>query len=141
MLGVAADGDEAYARAVGVTSPELRAQLFSAAARAQLGGYRAEDAWVAAMRAAPAREPLDRAQWADVTRWLPGGMLTKVDRTSMAVGLEAREPLLDHRLVQFAATLPARDRIRGGQGKWLLKRMRSSRSCRARSCIGRRWAS
>lgn len=122
LLGIAADGDEAYARAVGVTTPELRAQLFSTKARAQLGGYRAEDAWVAAMRAAPAREALDRAQWADMTRWLPGGMLTKVDRTSMAVGLEAREPLLDHRLVAFAATLPASMRIRHGQGKWLLKK-------------------
>ena len=122
LLGIAADGDEAYARAVGVTAPELRAQLFSAEARAQLDGYRAEDAWIAAMRAAPAREPLDRAQWADLTRWLPGAMLTKVDRTSMAVGLEAREPLLDHRLVQFTATIPAAMRIRDGQGKWLLKR-------------------
>ena len=122
LLGIAADGDEAYARAVGVTAPELRGQLFSVEARAELAGYRAEDAWVAAMRAAPARDALDRAQWADVTRWLPGGMLTKVDRTSMAVGLEAREPLLDHRLVAFAATLPVGMRIRGGQGKWLLKK-------------------
>ena len=122
LLGIAADGDEAYARAVGVTSPELRGQLFSPEARRVLDGYRAEDAWIAAMHAAPARDALDRAQWADVTRWLPGGMLTKVDRTSMAVGLEAREPLLDHRLVEFAATLPVSMRIRGGQGKWLLKR-------------------
>ena len=74
------------------------------------------------MRDAPARDPLDRAQFADLTRWLPGGMLTKVDRTSMAVGLEAREPLLDHRLVEFAATLPVTMRLRGNQGKWLLKR-------------------
>ena len=122
LLALAADGDEAYARAVGVTSPEQRRALFSEAARRELGGYRAEDAWVAAMRAAPAREPLDRAQYADLTRWLPGGMLTKVDRTSMAVSLEAREPLLDHRLVAFAATVPPAMRIRGGQGKWLMKR-------------------
>ena len=122
LLALAGDGDKAYARAVGVTAPELRATLFSAEARRQLGGYRAEDAWIAAMRAAPAREPIDRAQYADLTRWLSGGMLTKVDRTSMAVSLEAREPLLDHRLVEFAATLPASMRIRGGQGKWLLKR-------------------
>ncbi|WP_419807281.1 XrtA/PEP-CTERM system amidotransferase [Sphingomonas sp.] len=122
LLALAADGDEAYARAVGVTPPEVRARLFSAGARRHLAGYRAEDRWIAAMRAAPARDPLDRAQYADLTRWLPGGMLTKVDRTSMAVGLEAREPLLDHRLVQFAATLPVSMRIRGGQGKWLMKR-------------------
>jgi asparagine synthase (glutamine-hydrolysing) len=54
--------------------------------------------------------------------WLPGDILTKVDRTSMAVGLEAREPLLDHRLLEFAASLPENMRVRGGQGKWLMKR-------------------
>lgn len=122
LLALATEGDAAYARAVGITPPELRHRLFSPAARKALAGHRAEDAWIAAMRNAPARDPLDRAQFADLTRWLPGGMLTKVDRTSMAVGLEAREPLLDHRLVEFAATLPVTMRLRGNQGKWLLKR-------------------
>ncbi|WP_174285435.1 XrtA/PEP-CTERM system amidotransferase [Sphingomonas bacterium] len=122
LLALAGDGDEAYAQAVGVTTPMLRARLFTAEARRHLGGYRAEDAYVAAMRAAPARDALDRAQYADLKRWLPGDILTKVDRTSMAVGLEAREPLLDHRLIEFAATLPVSMRLRRGQGKWLMKR-------------------
>ena len=121
LLALAADGDEAYARAVGVTSPEQRARLFSPEARRALGGYRAEDRWVATMRAAPARDALDRAQYADLKRWLPGDILVKADRTSMAVSLEAREPLLDHRLVEFAATLPSSLRLRGGEGKWLMK--------------------
>ena len=72
--------------------------------------------------AAPARDALSRAQYADLKIWLPGDILTKVDRTSMAVSLEAREPLLDHRLVEFAARLPAELRLRGGAGKWLMKR-------------------
>lgn len=116
------DGAEAYARAVGVTSPEWRARLFSAEARAALGGHRAEDRYVAAMRDAPARDAIDRAQYADLKIWLPGDILTKTDRTSMAVGLEAREPLLDHRLVEYSARLPAAMRVRGGQGKWLMKK-------------------
>ncbi|MBM6578415.1 amidotransferase 1, exosortase A system-associated [Microvirga sp. SRT01] len=122
LLALASDGDEAYARAVGVTTPEWRGRLFTPAARAAFSGHRAEDRYVAAMRAAPARDALDRAQYADVKIWLPGDILTKVDRTSMSVGLEAREPLLDHRLVQFCATLPASMRLRGGEGKWLMKR-------------------
>ncbi len=122
LLALAGDGDEAYAQAVGVTSPRLREQLFSAEARRALAGHRAEDRYVAAMRTAPAREALDRAQYADLMIWLPGDILTKTDRTSMAVGLEVREPLLDHRLVAFAARLPAAMRLRGGQGKWLMKR-------------------
>jgi len=48
--------------------------------------------------------------------------MTKVARTSMAVSLEAREPLLDHRLIEFAASLPETMRVRAGQGKWLMKR-------------------
>ena len=122
LLALAEDGAEAYARSVGVTTPALRAQLFTAEARRALGGHRAEDRDVRTMRDAPARDALDRAQYADFQHWLPGDILTKADRTSMAVSLEAREPLLDYRLVEFAATLPASMRLRGGQGKWLMKR-------------------
>ncbi|MGE3747883.1 MAG: asparagine synthase (glutamine-hydrolyzing), partial [Sphingomonadaceae bacterium] len=113
---------EAYADAVGVTSANLRHRLYTPAFRGALGGHRAEDRYVSAMEAAPASAPLDRAQYADLKIWLPGDILTKVDRVSMAVGLEAREPLLDHRLIEFAARLPVNMRIRGGVGKWLMKR-------------------
>ena len=113
---------EGYADAVSVTGAELRSRLFSDDARRALDGYRAEDRYVRAMAAAPARHALDRAQYADLMLWLPGDILTKVDRTSMASGLEAREPLLDHRLIEFAARLPVSMRVRRGEGKWLMKR-------------------
>src|SRR3978361_771039 len=74
------------------------------------------------MRTAPAEDALSRAQYADLKIWLPGDILTKVDRASMAVSLEAREPLLDHRLGQVAPRLPARLRLRGGTGKYLMKK-------------------
>jgi asparagine synthase (glutamine-hydrolysing) len=119
---LALDGAQAYARAVGVLTPELRASIYSDSFKSALQGHRAEDRYVSAMNAAPARDPLDRAQYADLKIWLPGDILTKIDRTSMAVSLEAREPLLDHRLVEFAATLPVNARIRHGQGKWLMKK-------------------
>ena len=116
------DGAEAYALAVGVTGPEMRARLFSDALKRELQGHRAEDRYVKAMREAPARDALDRAQYADLKIWLPGDILTKIDRTSMAVSLEAREPLLDHRLVEFGTRLPVSMRLRGGTGKWLMKK-------------------
>ena len=121
LLALAADSEEGYARALAVTPPEIREQIYTDSYRALRSEYRAETPLVELMRAAPARSGLDRAQYADLKFWMPGDILTKVDRTSMAVGLEAREPLLDHRLVEFAAGLPHRMRIRGGQGKWLLK--------------------
>lgn len=122
LLALADSSEAAYAKAVGVTGPELRGALFSPAAMKALDGHRAEQRYMDAMRDAPGRDALDRAQYADIRHWLPGDILTKIDRTSMAVGLEAREPLLDYRLVEFAATLPPSLRIRAGEGKWLMKK-------------------
>ncbi|MBK5264639.1 MAG: amidotransferase 1, exosortase A system-associated [Alphaproteobacteria bacterium] len=122
LLSLAQSGEEGYAAAVGVTGQPMRTRLFSPDARTALQGHRAEDRYIHAMRNAPAREALDRAQYADMKIWLPGDILTKTDRMSMAVSLEAREPLLDHRLIEFAARLPVSMRLRGGQGKYLLKK-------------------
>lgn len=122
LLALGGEGGAAYAEAVGVTAAPVRFGLYTEAARAQLGGHRAETRYIETMRDAPARDGLDRAQYADFKHWLPGDILTKMDRTSMAVSLEAREPLLDYRFVEFAATLPAALRIRNGQGKWLMKK-------------------
>ncbi|MEG8219203.1 amidotransferase 1, exosortase A system-associated [Sphingomonas sp. HH69] len=122
FLELAGGGGEAYAASVGITPHALRQRLFTQEVKGRLGGYRAEDRYVKAMANAPARDALDRAQYADIKYWLPGDILTKTDRMSMAVSLEAREPLLDHRLVEFAARLPVSQRIRGNSGKYLLKK-------------------
>lgn len=122
LLALAGTSEQGYARAIGVLPPELRETLYTAEFKALRGDYRAEQPFEALMRGAPARSGLDRAQYADIKFWLPGDILTKVDRTSMAVSLEAREPLLDHRLVEFAAALPEGLRLRRGEGKWLLKK-------------------
>jgi asparagine synthase (glutamine-hydrolysing) len=122
LLSLARSGVEGYAEAVGVNPPSLRNRLYSTRMRSNLGDYRAESHFARTMQSASARSGLDQAQYADLKHWLPGDILTKVDRTSMAVGLEAREPLLDHRLIEFAATLPESMRIRRGQGKFLIKK-------------------
>ena len=122
LLALAESGEEGYARGLSVTLPGARRALYTDSFAASLDGFRAEDELIALMRSAPGRSGLDRAQYADLTFWMPGDILTKVDRTSMAVSLEAREPLLDHRLVEFAARLPEGMRVQGGIGKYLLKK-------------------
>jgi asparagine synthase (glutamine-hydrolysing) len=71
----------------------------------------------------PANDALRHMQLLDAATYLPDDILQKVDRAAMAVALEVRPPLLDHRVVEFAFRLPRRLRIRNGESKWLLRRV------------------
>ncbi len=111
-----------YYRTVARVQHERRRGLFSQPFRAALEGHDPHARIAAAMRDSGSDDPLIQAQYADLQTWLPGDILTKVDRASMANSLEVRAPLLDHRLVEWGMSLPPALKLRGGTGKYLLKR-------------------
>jgi asparagine synthase (glutamine-hydrolysing) len=95
-----------------VLAPELRDAL---------AGHDPYEAFAAHYERPRGCEPLYRAQYADFKTWLPDRILTKTDRASMAVSLEVRVPLLDHRFVERFAPLATRHKVRGGRGKHALR--------------------
>lgn len=118
---------EAYFHGVSIVRDELRRELFSNNLRAKLGGYNAFEVFRLHSARAGTDDPLSLIQYLDLKTYLVGDINTKVDRASMAHGLEVREPLMDHPLVEWLASLPNDLKIRGHEGKWLLKKSMESK--------------
>jgi asparagine synthase (glutamine-hydrolysing) len=105
----------------------IRRQLFSPRFRQELQGYHGREELSRHFAAAPAEHPLARVQYVDLKTYLPGDILTKVDRASMANSLETRAPLLDHSFAEWSASIPSRLKLHNGEGKYVLKRSLESR--------------
>ena len=112
---------EAYFHSVSILRDDMRSELYSGAFRARLAGYNAIDVFRRHASRAGQDDPLALAQYLDLKTYLVGDINTKVDRASMTHSLEVREPLMDHPLVEWLATLPSIMKLRGGEGKHLLK--------------------
>jgi len=109
-----------------VLKDSLRKQLFSTSFRAKLQGYHALDVLKGHDKDSPAEHPLSRMQYLDMKTYLPGDILTKVDRASMAHSLEVRVPLLDHKVVEWTSGLSPDLKLRGSDGKYLFKKAMAS---------------
>ncbi|MDC8756861.1 XrtA/PEP-CTERM system amidotransferase [Janthinobacterium fluminis] len=119
---LARDSVAAYFHSVSLMDDALRARLFSGDFLRGLDGYRAVEVLRRHAKAGPAGDALSQVQYLDLKTYLPGDILTKVDRASMAHALEVRVPLLDHQLVEWIAGLPSDLKLRGGEGKYLFKK-------------------
>ncbi len=121
----AARGLERYAAFLGPFTIEQRRHLLGPALA--VDGY--DDLWHFRRHWREDLEPVKRMQWADIHTFLPGDLLTKVDRSSMAHSLEVRPPFLDHRLVEFALAVDApllRD-VPGNRGKLIVRKLMEPR--------------
>ena len=120
--GMARSSVEAYFHSVSILRGPMRDQLFSPALRRELAGYSAEEVFDRHAARAGTDDPLALIQYLDLKTYLVGDINTKVDRASMAHSLEVREPLMDHPLLEWLATLPSSLKINGQEGKFLLKK-------------------
>ena len=119
---LARDMVEGYFHGVSVMSDAMRTQLYSDSFRRQLQGYRAIEVMQEHAARSPTDDPLSMIQYLDMKTYLPGDILTKVDRASMAHALEVRVPLLDHKLVEWISGLPSQMKLRGSEGKYIFKK-------------------
>ena len=112
----------AVKHAYGMFEPDAKSRLYAKDFAAETAAADPFAAFRDIYRRCPSADPLDRALYTDVHTYMVDDILTKVDRMSMAVSLEAREPLLDHKLLEFAASVPAALKLRHGRSKYLLRK-------------------
>jgi asparagine synthase (glutamine-hydrolysing) len=120
--GMARSSVEAYFHSVSIFRGAMRDQLFSPALKRELAGYDARQVFEHHAARAGTDDPLALIQYLDMKTYLVGDINTKVDRASMAHSLEVREPLMDHPLLEWLATLPSSLKIQGQEGKYLFKK-------------------
>jgi asparagine synthase (glutamine-hydrolysing) len=118
---------EAYYRDLVCLRSDTRAQVYSADYMKSLQGFNPFEAVYPLYAGSNAADALGRCQFTDIHSYMTDDVLVKVDRMSMAHALEVRSPLLDHRILEFAVTLPVHLKINSRRGKLLLRRLASRR--------------
>lgn len=112
---------EAYFQSVAKIPDRDRYRLHSSAMTSALAGYHPQERFNELAQEVDGADPLSVVQYIDFKTYLPGDILTKVDRASMAHSLEVRVPLLDHKFVEWGLRISPCDRIVDGEGKMPLK--------------------
>lgn len=116
------DNIEGWFHTMSILGDKLRSDLFSSDFKRSLQGYQASEVLRHHAERAPTDDPQSLAQYLDMKTYLVGDILTKVDRASMAHSLEVRVPILDHQFVEWMSGLPPQLKLKGKEGKYLLKK-------------------
>lgn len=122
LQALAFDSVQAYQHSMSVLRFDERNAMYSSTFKRTLAGYTPLELFRQHAERAGTDDPLALIQYLDYKTWLVGDINTKVDRASMAHSLEVREPLMDHTLVEWLATLPSHLKLQGQEGKWLFKK-------------------
>lgn len=124
LYNASLDATDRYIDSVSQFNRPRRDNLYTRDFRAKLNGNfgRGEKLFQELASSVSGREQVDRLLYLDSKTYLPGDILTKVDRMSMAASLEARVPLLDHELIEFVVRMPARLKLKGIETKYIFKK-------------------
>ena len=120
---LAFDPIEGYFETMSTFRSYEKPSILSTDLKHQLGGYDSADVFREYYDNADTSDPLSRIQYVDVKTYLTDDILTKVDRASMANSLEVRCPLLDHKLMELAASMPSTLKLKGSVGKYIFKKV------------------
>jgi asparagine synthase (glutamine-hydrolysing) len=121
LRNVALEGDARYVDSLSYFDEDAKQELLSAEIRRELGGRDSSAGYRQLLNVPHSAKHIDRLLYLDSKTYLPGDILTKVDRMSMAHSIEARVPLLDYKLIEFVQTIPASLKLRGRMTKHILK--------------------
>jgi asparagine synthase (glutamine-hydrolysing) len=113
---------EGYFNSISIFRPGEKQNLFAPEFQESLGGYDSIEVFRKHYDNADTDDLLSRIQYVDMKTYLPDDILAKVDRASMAVSLEVRAPLLDHKLMEMIATIPSSLKLVGKKGKYIFKK-------------------
>lgn len=113
---------EGYFNSISYFRPGDKAQLFSSDFQSRLGGYDSLEVLRHYYDRVDTDDLLSKIQYVDIKTYLTDDILTKVDRASMAVSLEVRAPMLDHKFLELAAAIPSSLKLHNGTGKYILKK-------------------
>jgi asparagine synthase (glutamine-hydrolysing) len=127
LTSLSLDSLNGYAQSVQAVRRAQRNSIYSESFKSRLAGYDAISVLAQHDEKAKNFDPVSRAQYLDYKTYLPGDINVKVDRVSMAHSLEVREPLMDHKLIEFAARIPFEFKLGNGQGKAIFKKTLESK--------------
>ncbi len=128
LAGISKSFEEAYFRTMSFYFlPEMKRKLYNNDVMHHMSGYNAFSFWETPLSQTKGHDPVTRAQHADVNVYLPEDILVKVDRMSMANSLEVRAPILDHKVMEFAAKLQSSLKLNGGESKYIFKKINEKR--------------
>jgi len=119
---LALSSSEAYLNSMSKLRADERNKIYSDEFKGKLSGYTSREVFKKTLEGKTFTDPLKEAQYLDYKTWITGDINTKVDRASMAHGLEVRVPILDHQFIEWAFKVPSAMNLNKGEGKAVFKK-------------------